>query len=114
MQTSMSIEASQARGVAGMNLASHNADICSADWTAKAIERFRAHVATLPFDKDFIAEDVRLEIQADLPEVFELRAWGAVTRAAIRNGFVIATNRVLPAVSSHGSPKPVYRRGLAA
>ena len=113
-QATLPFESAHARGIAGMNLAASNADFCSPGWTALALERLRAYVATLPFDKDFIVEDVRLAIQADLPEVFELRAWGAVTKAAIRHQFFATTGRFMPAVSSNCSPKPVYRRGIGA
>lgn len=114
MQMNLPLEVARAQGLAGMELAAENADKCSPGWTVLALARFRAHVATLPFDKDFIAEEARLAVQADLPETDELRAWGSVVRAAIRQRVLAVTGRFRPAASSHCSPKPVYRRGTGA
>lgn len=114
MSTMDLFEDARERGHIGMSRAKERADKCVPGWTEMAVERVRAHVATLPFDRDFIVEDVRLAIQGALPAVPELRVWGSVTQAAIRFGFLVKTGRYMPAVSSHASPKPVYRRGVAA
>lgn len=45
-----------------------------------------------------------------LPQPPELRAWGSVTVRLIREGIIEKTGQFAPAVSSHGSPKPTYRR----
>nr|WP_319566250.1 hypothetical protein [uncultured Rhodoferax sp.] len=114
MQMSLPLEVSRSRGLAGMTLAEDNAEKCSPGWSEMALDKFRAYVATLPFDKDFIAEEARLAIQPELPETYELRAWGSVVLSAIRQGILAVTGRFRPAVSSHCSPKPVYRRGIGA
>lgn len=114
MQMQLPLEVSRAQGLIGMERAADRAERCSPGWNDLALERIRDHVSTLPFDRDFIVEDVRLAIQAKLPEVPELRVWGSVTQAAIRLGFLVRTGRFMPAASSHCSPKAVYRRGIAA
>lgn len=43
-----------------------------------------------------------------LPDPPELRAWGAVTQNAIRQGIIIPTGQYARAQSSNGSPKPLY------
>lgn len=48
-----------------------------------------------------------------LPLAPDERAWGAVTRAAIRQGVIEPTGGYAPARSSNGSPKRLYRRGQA-
>lgn len=47
-------------------------------------------------------------VWAGLPEPTELRAWGAVTQKAIRQGIIRKTGQYAPAASSNGSPKPLY------
>lgn len=46
-----------------------------------------------------------------LPDSPDARSWGAVTRAAIRQGVIEPTGGYAPARSSNGSPKRLYRRG---
>lgn len=48
-----------------------------------------------------------------LPEAAELRAWGHVTRAAIRQGIIEPTGGYASARSSNGAMKRLYRRGGA-
>lgn len=114
MQMQLPLEESRAEGRRGMARASTRAERVAPGWHEQALDRFREYVSSLPLDRDFIVEDVRLAIQAKLPVVPELRVWGSITQAAIRIGILSKTGRFMPAVSSHASPKPVYRRGRAA
>lgn len=47
-------------------------------------------------------------IACGLAEPPDARAFGAVTRAAIRQGIIRKTGQYAPAASSNGSPKPLY------
>lgn len=56
----------------------------------------------------FTIEQARLHC-SPLPSGADARAWGAITQAAMRRGYIEKTGEYAPAVSSHGSPKPLYR-----
>jgi hypothetical protein len=112
-QLSLDIGAARHRGEVGIARAVDRAERKHSGWVDLALEKFLAHVKTLPHDHEFIAEDIRLVIAGSLPQVPELRVWGAVTRRAIKRLYIIKTGRVAPACSSHGSDKPLYRRGSA-
>lgn len=114
MQMPLPLESAQARGTRGIERAADRVERIAPGWIENAVIRVREHIRGLPFDRDFIIEDVRLAVQPSLPVVPELRVWGAVTRLCIQRGLVVNTGRFMPARSSHGCPKAVYRRGVAA
>lgn len=59
----------------------------------------------------FTMEELRLWCSWHaLPEPPDMRAWGSVTVRLIREGIIEKTGQFAPATSSHGSPKPTYRR----
>lgn len=105
-------EARQA-ALEGMQRAADHANLTRAQWTTLALEKLAARVRCRAPSSTFIIEEVRAEI-VDLPEPPDLRAWGAVTLAAIRRKIVERTEGTKPARSSHLSPKPAYRRGIEA
>jgi hypothetical protein len=55
----------------------------------------------------FTIEELRDETDVDPPT--DMRAWGAVTMKAVKEGIIEPTGEYRPARSSHGSPKPCYR-----
>lgn len=114
MQMSLPLDQARAAATRGMESASEHAERVCPGWTELALEKLRKHVASLPFNRDFIVEDVRLAVQHELPPVPELRVWGSITRAAVKHQFLVTTGRYMPAVSSHSSAKAVYRRGVCA
>lgn len=89
-------------------------------WSERALEWLRVYAATaqLPTGEleAFTIEQARAWIGecAALPDGADARAWGAVTRRAVRLGYIEATGGYAPAASSHGSPKRLYRRGSRA
>lgn len=60
-------------------------------------------------------EIARMSIDAKLPKCHDLRSWGKVSRMAIDRGFIERVpGQFFAAMSSHGSPKPCWRRGVNA
>lgn len=111
----LSIERVRAAG-----LAAEKAERMGEGWSERALEWLRVYAATaqLPTGEleSFTIEQARAWIgeHAALPEGVDARAWGAVTRRAVRLGYIEATGGYAPAASSHGSPRRLYRRGSRA
>lgn len=61
--------------------------------------------------KPYAIEQARIAIGERIEAPADLRWWGAVTRAALRDGVIRRVHGWHPAVSSHGAPKPVYVSG---
>lgn len=76
-------------------------------WCAQAVEALRLHARSVP---NFIIEEARRVIAADLPEPHDLRSWGSVTMTAVRLGYIERVDgEFRRAASSNASPKQVYR-----
>lgn len=56
----------------------------------------------------FTIEALRSELASKVKPPTDNRAWGAVTRSAMRRRLIQASGHFAPAVSSNGSPKPLY------
>ncbi len=110
-QMALTLDAAREAGLMGMQQAVERADEAAPGWSALALAAFLKHLQTLPHTTEFLIEDVRLAVEPTLPQPTDCRAWGSVTRAAIRRMHIIPTGRVAPAKSSHASPKRTYRRG---
>lgn len=82
-----------------------------AEWTRKMAELVLHIAGDIP--DDFTIEDVR-SFCPPMPKGTDARAWGHVTRLALKLGYIERTGRYAPATSSNGSPKPLYRIGAAA
>lgn len=63
----------------------------------------------------FTVEIARMAISKKLPPPHDLRAWGRAVRMADARGFIVRVpHHYFPAISSHGSPKPVWKTGPEA
>ena len=98
---------------AGIQRAADAADRRIAGWCEAAVARLRT------FAKGqagvWTIEIARMQIQADLDAPHDLRAWGKVVRMASDRGYIERIpGAYFPAASSHGSPKPVWRKGPQA
>ncbi|MCA0214757.1 MAG: hypothetical protein LCH79_16460 [Proteobacteria bacterium] len=112
-QIAMSFEQARDRGALGMERAAARADRKNPGWTEQAADKLLAQVQTIPHKQEFTIEAVRLVIEPDLPPPPDKRAWGQVTQAALRRLWILKTGHFAPALSSNGSPKPLYVRGGA-
>lgn len=89
------------------------ADRTAPGWSERALEalaRFARNQHTV-----FTIEMARSVIAAEIDPPHDLRAWGAITSKAAAAGFIERVRgSTAPAVSSNGSPKPLYRKGPKA
>ena len=101
----------------GIQRASDRAERTEPGWVDRAAEAVRdyvrLHVARSDEPSEFTIERVR-EFMASVPPAPDGRAWGAVTRRALKLGYIVATDGYAPAASSNGSPKRLYARGPSA
>jgi len=83
-------------------------------WVREAAEAL-GWAAEQAMGPHFTVEELRMFIAAHavgwLAEPPDRRAWGAATQLATRLGYITRTGDYAPAVSSNGSPKPLYRAG---
>lgn len=112
-QTALDFSSARARADVGMENARRHVEHTEPGWTEMAIARLRTYAESI-YPSGFTMEQARAAMAGNLPEPAELRAWGAVTVGARRQGFIVGTGRFLPAASSNGSPKPEYRARLVA
>lgn len=110
-QIPLTMEQARAHGDAGIVRAALRNERANGGWATVALAAVVKHVRALPYEAEFILEDVRLSVAGELPVPTDLRAWGAVTQAATRANYIQRTGGFAPAKSSHASPKPLYRRG---
>ena len=81
------------------------------DWVEEALCLVRLYAAS-EFTELFTIEQARnWMVPAVLRAPHDARAWGTVTRLAVSRGIIIRTGGYRAAVSSNGSPKPLYRKG---
>lgn len=100
----------QARRDAGISSSANHAEADVPGWGESALTMVRTYLAwSYAGNYPFTMESCRQWCHhAGLPEPSEARCWGAVTRAAIRQGIIKPTGQYAPAASSHGSAKPLY------
>lgn len=105
-----------ARADQGIERAASHAERVLPGWCDRAAEAVRQALLRTRLDDTFTIEQLRGAIAtADLlplPDPPDARAWGHVTRRAVKLGYVERLpGQYRAAVSSNGSPKPLYRRG---
>jgi hypothetical protein len=110
-QMPLDFTAAKARADLGAERASGKAERLEPGWVDRAAEAVRMF-ANDSHPLSFTIEDARASFSA--PEGVDLRAWGHVTRRALRLGYIEPTGDYAPAASSNGSPKKLYRKGYAA
>lgn len=94
------------QGTQAAQAAADRAERLGPGWIETAIDEVRAFAQR--FSGPFTIERARLHC-SPLPDGADARAWGAITQAAMRRGFIEKTGEYAPAASSNGSPKPLYR-----
>lgn len=109
----MDYESAKAAAEIGIARSADHADAVHDGWVDDAVESLREAIASFPRGSDFTIEQVRQRIK-NLPDPPDLRAWGAVTRRAVKLNYVVKTNNFRTATSSNNSPKPLYVHGDAA
>lgn len=98
---------------AGLERAVARNEEANPGWVDAAVERLRAFARHAP--GCWTMEQARAVIGHELPEPTDLRTWGAVTRIATKRGFIAPARGVyMAAISSNGSAKPAYRKGVNA
>jgi len=115
MQLDLFSPAIQAERIArdrGMATAAAHAGRVHSDWSDRAFDFFRDHVATLDRRARFMAEDVRAAAEAaGMPAPPDARAWGAVTSRAARERII---KRVgygpQRSAGCHMAPKSIWSR----
>lgn len=69
----------------GAKLAEARANRIHGDWTSKALAAFREYATQ---HEQLTAEAVRLQYAGIVPPAPDNRAWGAIAKVAVREGFV--------------------------
>lgn len=96
---------------AGMQSSAEHAEEVMPGWQDRALEELRGFANGYGSQCPFTMEEWRMSAEAfGLPQPAELRAYGALTVRAIREGIIEKTGQYAPAASSNGSAKPLYRR----
>lgn len=93
---------------AGMQSSAEHAEDVQPGWQDQAVS-FCAMLAS-PLGDFTMERMAAAAYDLGLQRPDEGRAWGAVTVRLIREGIIEKTGQFAPAASSHGSPKPLYRR----
>lgn len=89
----------------GIRRARKHADSVRHEWTQRAVGSLDVWAIGRG---EFLMEDFRAAgLVAEPPDY---HAWGAVTRAAVNQGVIVATGNMRPATTSNGSMKPTWRR----
>lgn len=114
-QLALNFEAARSRGDLGAERAANKAERAAPGWIDAAAERVRDFTRhnLLGMTGEFTVETAR-EWAASMgfkaPDGADARAWGHVTRLAVRLGYIEPTGGYAPAASSNGSPKRLYRK----
>jgi hypothetical protein len=87
----------------GIESAERNAD---PEWAYVA----EVVIFRLPVGRTFLAEDLVPQIEAGGASTHDRKALGPAILKAARAGLIEKTGRFLPAATSHGQPKPEWRR----
>lgn len=112
----LSLELAHRRADTGIERAADRAERASPGWIDQAAEKLRD--AMLLLHNTRLAEQATIEtlrtwaVMGGLQAPPDARAWGHVTRLAVRLGYLERIpGAYAPAASSNGSPKPLYRKG---
>ena len=108
MQTTMNFTAAKAAREKGHAAGDGCARKAGSEWVEQAVE-YVAHYCTRVNPWPFTMEELRTHY-TELPQPPDARAWGTVTRQAVARGIIVRTGGYRAAVSSNGSPKPLYRK----
>ena len=108
MQTTMNFTAAKAARDKGHAAGDACARKAGSEWVEEAVS-FVAIFATIADHRDFTMEELRTSFTI-IPPPPDARAWGSVTRQAVARGIIVRTGGYRAAVSSNGSPKPLYRK----
>ena len=101
------------RAELGISRSAEAADRAQSGWCDAAVIFLMAFAKQA--DKPFLIEEARGKIGELLPAPTDARAWGVVTRQAVRAEFIERVPKMfLPAASSNGALKAAYRRGRLA
>lgn len=123
MNTQLQIDFAKARADVGIERSAARADRVLPGWTDRAAEAVRESLGTggmgwLLLCNEFTIEELRETIKHNstpLDEPPDARAWGHVTRRAVKLGYIERVQgKFGVAASSNGAPKPLYRKGKAA
>jgi hypothetical protein len=106
-------ESAKTAAEVGITRSATHANAVHEGWVDDAVESLRMAIALFPRGSDFTIEQVRQKI-TNLPKPPDLRAWGSVTRRAVKLNYVIKSGNFRTAVSSNNSPKPLYVHGDAS
>jgi hypothetical protein len=113
MPAQLALELARATGHQAAERCADKADRENPGWLESAVEalrRFASHQAGA-----FTIEMAREVIADELLEPSDKRAWGHVTRQAVKRDFIKRVpGAFAPAASSHASQKPMYRKGAKA
>lgn len=105
-------KAGQMRADMGIDRVTEATERQSPDWTERALSRLREfarHQAGM-----FTVEVARSVIEPELQPCSDLRVWGAVTRMALKAGYITATKHYAPAASSNNAVRRMYVKGAKA
>lgn len=100
------------RGETAMQRCADRNEHVNAGWCQLALDKLRDFASKAP--GEWTMEDARTVFAADIPAPTDLRAYGVVTRNALRQGLIVKTGRSAPTASSNGSGKPTFRKGPQA
>jgi hypothetical protein len=107
--------AARTRGHQAALAASDRAERMDPNWMTDALAKVKQFAQHQQPHVAFTIETLRNAIEQELPAPPDLRAWGAVTLVAAKKGLIERKKGAFaPAVSSNGSPKPMYTRGANA
>lgn len=95
------------KGLVAGERAADKAERLLQGWQESAFESLVEFFLDNP-NKSFTIEQVR-DHCPQMPAGADARAWGHITRRAIREGIIRKTGQYASASSSNGSPKPLYR-----
>jgi hypothetical protein len=96
----------------GIERSAARAEKCDPGWVDRAAEYIRADAAWAEEGALLTIEQLRGGASFFIGAPPDGRAWGAVTRRAIKLGYIEKVpGAFAPANSSNGSPKPLYRKG---
>lgn len=113
MQQQLELRVAKARADVGIERAADATEAETPGWCEQACEALRAFATANP--RIWTIELARQAFEKSLPPCHDLRSWGRVVRMAAARGFIERVpGRYFPAVSSNGSPKPVWKKGPKA
>jgi len=91
----------------GMQAAYDKAERVSPGWGEVAFEAFKKAVQKMT--KPFTIEQIRIVLRSEgIQSPTDERAYGQIVRRASKENIIIKTDKTAPAVSSHGSGKPLW------